>query len=116
MPVKITGRPPAELQPSLVVKGLQRVRSDVGDRRRRRLSELRQRPDTRRPQPRDLPAPDPGHQHQVILLRPSLVAHLAELAQRAVLDPVGLGRLRAAERREEPGADATVIGGEVGVA
>ena len=64
----------------------------------------------------DLPAPDPGHQQQVVFLLPSLVAHLAELAQRAVLDPVGLGRRAVAERREKPGADATVVGGEVGVA
>jgi len=45
-----------------------------------------------------------------------LVADVAELAQRAVLDPVRLGRRRAAECGEEPGADATVVGGKVGVA
>ena len=116
VPVEDTGSPPAELQPGLVVKGLKRARGDVGDRRRRCLSELRQRPDARRPQMVDLPTPDPGHQQQVIFLLPSLIAHLAELAQRAVLHTVGLGRRRAAERREEPGADATVVGGEVGVA
>ena len=46
-------------QPCLVMKGLQCVRSDVGNLRRRRLGKLRQRPDPRRPQPRALPAADP---------------------------------------------------------
>jgi hypothetical protein len=33
-----------------------------------------------------------------------------------VLDPVGLGRRCVSERLQEPGADAAVVGGEVGVA
>src|SRR6266545_4290106 len=59
VPVEIAGGPPVELQPCLVMKGLQCVRSDVGNLRRRRLGKLRQRPDPRRPQPRALPAADP---------------------------------------------------------
>src|SRR5207249_10866162 len=116
MPVELAGGLADELQPGLVVKILERVRGHVGYRRRRRLGELRQRADARRPQTRDLPAPDPGHQRQVILLRPSLVAHLAELAQGTVVYRVGLGRVAAFERGEEAGVDAPVVGGEIGVA
>src|SRR5262245_18769603 len=47
---------------------------------------------------------------------PSFVAHLAELAQRAVLNPVGIGRGTVSERREEPGADTAAVGREVRVA
>src|SRR6266403_1636939 len=47
VPVESAGGAPAELQPGLVVKGLERVSGDVGDRRRRRLGELLESLDTR---------------------------------------------------------------------
>src|SRR5262244_732238 len=47
---------------------------------------------------------------------PSLFAHGAELAQRAVLAAIGLGRRAATECRKEPGTDTAVVGGEVFVA
>ena len=65
-------------------------------------------------QSRDVLAPDARHQPQVVLALPALVAHRAELAQRAVVDAVGLGLLGAREGGEEPGADTPVVGGEVG--
>src|SRR5262249_437809 len=74
---------PAQLQPGLIVKGVERARRELG-RVRRRPRELLEGMDTRRPQAVDLLAPDPGHQAQVVFPRPLLVAHLAELAKRAV--------------------------------
>ena len=116
VPVETPAGTPAKLQPGLVVKGLERVGGNVLDRCRRRLGELLQCLEACRAQVVDLAAADTGHQQQVIILLPSFVADLAELAQRAVLDAVGLGRRGVGERREKAGADATVVGGEVGVA
>ena len=114
MPRHLASGPPRQLQRSLVVKRLERVRGDVGaGRPRRRLRELGQRGDAGRPQACDLVTPDPGHQDQMVLAPPPLVAHLAKLAQRAVLDRVRLGRHRAAERGEEGLAHTAVVGGEI---
>ena len=117
MPRQGARRAPMQLQPGLIVQRVVRPRRQVGDLRLcRRRRQLGQRADARRPQPRDLIALDAGHQHQVVLAPPPLVAHLAELAQRAVVDRVRLGGRGAAERGEEAAAHASVVGGEVGVA
>ena len=63
--------------------------------------------------PNDLVAADVGDAGQVVVLVPPSLAELAELADGAVLDRVGLGRRPVVDGVEEPLADAPVIGEEV---
>ena len=104
-----------QLQARLVAQRFERVRRDLIDPGIRRVSRsFASVSHAGRPQPRDVLAPDAGDQHQVILPLPALLAHPAELAQPAVLDAVRLGRRSLTDRGEEAGADAPVVGVEVG--
>src|SRR5262249_2099650 len=116
-PLESTGGAPRRLQGGLLVQRLERRRDEVLDLRRgRRSGQPRERGDSPRAEPLDLVAAHPGHEDEVILAGPSLLADFPELAEHAVLDGVRLSDVTASERSLESTTYAPVVRGEVGVA
>jgi hypothetical protein len=114
VPGEFSGRPVMKLQTRLIAQRLEGVRRDPIDLRVRRRRQLRQRLYTSRSQPRDMLAPDAGDQHQVILPHPALVAPRTELAQPAMVHGVRLRRRTPTDGGEEPTANTSIIGIEIG--
>jgi hypothetical protein len=69
--------------------------------------------DTRRVEPLDLCAPDPGDEREVVVPLPLPLTALEELAERAVVDRVRVGRPGVLDCVEEPLLEPTVVGEEV---
>ena len=117
VPVEAPRGPPLELQRRLVAQDLEGVLGDVGDLRvRRGPRERGEGGEIRRAQSHHLIAPHVGDLHEVVFGLPARRAHAAEVAERAVLDGVGLGRRRPDDRPLEPGAHPAVVRREVVVA
>ena len=64
-------------------------------------------------EPVDLRPPDPGDEREVVVPLPLLLAEREELAERAVVDRVRVGRLPVLDRVEEPRPQPAVVGEEV---
>ena len=78
-----------------------------------RAPELRERRDPGGGELLDLRPVDPGDAREVVDLVPARVADGLEVADRAVVDRVRLGRRRVGDEALEPRADAPVVGGEL---
>ena len=98
----LAGLPVEELETCLLPQSVEDLRADVLDLGvGRGVRELRQRRDARRREPLRVQAPEPGDEHEVVVVLPPLPAEVAEVADPAVVAGPGPGGGAVRERGEE---------------
>ncbi len=115
VPAVLADAPAVQLQRGLVAERLERLGPDsVRGGAVSCLAELLQGQDPARREPVDVGAPDPGHEHDVVVVLEPPVALAPPDANRAVVARPRVRLRRLVERREESLPHPPVVGGVLG--
>ena len=111
--LQLAGLPAVELEPGLLVELRERLGAELRDLGLLCRRETRERGDVGGREPIDLRPPDPRDEREVVVALPLLLAAREELAERAVVDRVRVGRLPVLDHVEEPLPQPAVVREEV---
>jgi hypothetical protein len=110
---ELTRAAAVELERGLLAELGERLGAELLDARVGGGREALEGRDAGRVEPLDLRPPDPGDEREVIVPLPLRLAAREELAERAVVDRVRVGRPLVFDRVEKPRLEPPVVGQEV---